>query len=85
MEANEKNLLKKIQSYSFAATDMLLYLDTHPEDKKAFTIFRELVETAQNLMKEYQEKFGPLCAFDTAIQSKFNWIDSPWPWEKEAN
>ena len=29
-------LLEKLQSYNFAAYDMLLYLDTHANDKKAF-------------------------------------------------
>ena len=36
------DLLKKIQCYHFAAYDMLLYLDTHKDDKKAFEMFREL-------------------------------------------
>lgn len=78
-------LLCKIQSYGFAAYDMLLYLDTHPDDKKAFKIFKELVEKTNEYKKEFEEKFGPLSAFSTANQQKFNWIDSPWPWEKEAN
>ena len=21
----------------------------------------------------------------TAMQDEFNWLDNPWPWEKEAN
>ena len=32
---NKAALLKKIQSYKFAAYDMLLFLDTHPKDKAA--------------------------------------------------
>jgi hypothetical protein len=38
--------LKKIQTYGFSAYDMLLYLDTHPKDKKAFAIFRYIVKKA---------------------------------------
>ena len=34
---------------------------------------------------EYEEKNGPLTAFGTACQTGFNWLESPWPWEKEAN
>lgn len=81
----QKALLKKIRSYCFAVTDMLLFLDTHPEDTKAFRIYQSLVKEAKELMNEYQENYGPLDAFGAAMQSKFNWIDSPWPWEKEGN
>lgn len=82
---DKSNLLCKIQSYNFAAYDMLLYLDTHPDDKKAFSMFRELVEHTNKLKKEYQEKYGPLSAFASAKNDTFEWLNSPWPWEKEAN
>ena len=79
------DLLKKIQCYHFAAYDMLLYLDTHKDDKKAFEMFRELVKKTEELKTEYEKEYGPLSAFNTARQDSFNWLDNPWPWEKEAN
>lgn len=78
-------LLKQVQSYRFAAYDMLLYLDTHPDDKKAFALFKELVAKSKQLTDEFQERFGPLTALASANSARFDWIDSPWPWEKEAN
>ena len=78
-------LLKKIQCSNFAAYDMLLYLDTHSDDKKAFRMFQALVKKTKELKCEYEEKFGPLNQFSTAMQDEFNWLDNPWPWEKEAN
>jgi len=48
-------------------------------------MYQSLVKEAKELMNEYQENYGPLDAFGAAMQSKFNWIDSPWPWEKEGN
>ncbi len=78
-------LLKKLQSYNFAAYDMLLYLDTHPDDKKAFALFHDLVEKTKMLKKEYEREFGPLSAYSAAKYSTFTWLESPWPWEKEAN
>lgn len=77
--------LKQLQSYNFAAYDMLLYLDTHPNDKKAFEMFKELVSKTKVLMTEYEKEFGPLTAFSSAAFSQFEWIKSPWPWEKEGN
>ena len=78
-------LLKQIQSYRFAAYDMLLYLDTHPDDKKAFALFKELVAKSKQLVNEFQEEYGPLSAFATANSTSFDWLKSPWPWEKEGN
>ncbi|MCC8169555.1 MAG: spore coat protein CotJB [Oscillospiraceae bacterium] len=78
-------LLEKIQSYGFAAYDMLLYLDTHPKDKKAFEMFKQLVEKTNKLRNEYEKDFGPLTPFAAAKFNNFTWTDSPWPWEKEAN
>lgn len=81
----DRNLLDQIRSYNFAAYDMLLYLDTHPDDKAAFEMFRELTAKTKALKAEYERTNGPLSAFSTGMQSSFNWLDSPWPWEKEAN
>ena len=77
--------LCEVQKYGFAAYDMLLYLDTHPNDKKAFSMFKELVEKMRLKKKEYETEFGPLEAFNSANYDTFKWIKSPWPWEKEAN
>ena len=71
MECSRVEMLKKIQCSNFAAYDMLLYLDTHSDDKKAFRMFQALVKKTKE--------------FSTAMQDKFNWLDNPWPWEKEDN
>ncbi len=83
MSQNELKLA--VQSYCFAAHDMLLYLDTHPDDKKAFSLYRSLVAKARELKTLYQEKYGPLSAMAAADYDEFKWIDSPWPWEKGGN
>ncbi len=80
-----QNLLKRLQTYNFAAYDMLLYLDTHPNDKKAFAMFKDLVAKTQELKKEYERAYGPLTAYAAAGSDTFDWLESPWPWEKEAN
>lgn len=82
---SRNDLLKKLQCYNFSAYDMLLFLDTHPDDKKGFEMFKELVKKTKALKAEYEENYGPLSPFNTAEQDCFNWLCSPWPWEKEAN
>ncbi|MBQ7573137.1 MAG: spore coat protein CotJB [Clostridia bacterium] len=79
------DLLKKIQQYEFAAYDMLLYLDTHADDTKAFEMYKDLQKSAMRLKNEYKNNFGPLSTEDLASQEQFNWLCSPWPWEACAN
>ena len=64
---------------------MLLYLDTHPDDKRAFKMFQDLVACTKKAKSEYESKFGPLSAYAAAGFDSFEWLNSPWPWEKEAN
>lgn len=82
---NQNELKKQIQSYCFAAHDMLLYLDTHPEDKKGFAIYKALIQKSRELKEMYQQKYGPLTADAAADYTEFNWTESPWPWEKGGN
>ncbi|MDO5397992.1 MAG: spore coat protein CotJB [bacterium] len=81
----QANRLRQLQAANFAAYDMLLYLDTHAKDKKAFEIFKSLVEKTNRLKKAYETDYGPLTAYNSIYSSEFNWLDNPWPWDKEAN
>ena len=47
MECSRVEMLKKIQCSNFAAYDMLLYLDTHSDDKKAFRMFQALQSSSR--------------------------------------
>ena len=77
--------MHELQKYNFAAYDLLLYLDTHPDDKKAFCLFKEIVSKYRKLREEYEHECGPIEPYSAANFKKFNWLDEPWPWEKEAN
>ncbi len=79
---DRENLMRKIQSYLFAAEDFVLYLDTHPEDKKAIEMHKALVKKAQEAVCEYEQQFGPLTSSSSwGCSEKWDWIESPWPWE----
>lgn len=79
------NRLKELQSANFAAYDILLYLDTHPKDKRAFEIFKALVDKTYKLKCEYEKDFGSLTPYNSAYKDRFDWLDNPWPWDKEAS
>ena len=59
-KGSRNSQLSRINEVSFAVDDMLLYLDTHPCDRKALEYCDELVKERRKLLQEYAEKFGPL-------------------------
>ncbi len=76
-------LMKKLASYQFMVDDLQLYLDTHPRDKGTIKKMEEYKQELKPIMKEYEEKYGPLFA-DNGANNKWKWINTPWPWEIEV-
>ena len=81
--SNRINLLRAIQMYDFYLTELNLYLDTHPYDKKALSKFNEVNSKKEQAYKTYIENYGPLTFCDVNSSEQFNWVDNPWPWEGE--
>lgn len=73
-------LIRKIASTDFAAEDLHLFLDSHPENEEIMKKMNEFRAKSDEYRKEYSEKFGPL---QTGAEEKnrFSWISGPWPWE----
>lgn len=80
MNEREK-LLKQIQEYAFTATEMGLFLDTHPTNRSALKLHCAVAEKLAELKKEYEKCFGPLTAVQNASETEWKWIQGPWPWE----
>ena len=78
MTKNEHlNAIRKLQ---FFAVDLNLYLDLHPDNKGMLDLFKKYVKEEKELCNEYVNKYGPLEVNEVKGQ-KFDWINSPWPWE----
>ena len=71
----------ELQALSFVLTELGLYLDTHPDDKEAFDLFREYTRLAREGRRRYEAMYGPLTLAATADQDQYTWINDPWPWE----
>ncbi len=78
-------LMKTIQALAFSAHETSLYLDGHPNDRRAIAYFNTQNEKLKDAVATYEENFGPLTAngFDTG--GEWTWIKGPWPWKYEAN
>lgn len=75
-------LMRKIKKYDFALTELNLYLDTHPNCRRALALFdkyRSIKTAAEN---EYVNKFGPIKAQQNQNMESWSWIEDPWPWER---
>ena len=77
-------LLKEISTYQFAALDLQLYLDTHPDDEKTLLQVQRYRQMAAPLIKEYEQKYGALTKRGED-GNNWSWIKAPWPWECEED
>lgn len=85
MDNDRNKLLKRLQICDFTLDEMVLYLDTHPDDTCALDYFKKYQELQKQAALEYIEKYGPINAENYIYKDKFTWIDNPWPWEREED
>ncbi len=79
-----QKLREAIHQHDFALIEADLFLDTHPDNRKALAVRRELMEKRRALIEEYTRRFGPyiVTAADVTDTEHWAWIDGPWPWEE---
>lgn len=82
MNAELKEKLLMLQESDFAADDMKLYLDTHPNDAAMLMKLYLQVQKSMLLRNEIETRFGyPITAGTASMYgAPFKWINSPWPW-----
>ena len=77
--------LAELQALEFVVLELALYLDTHPEDAEAFTLFRQYAAMEKAAKAAYESKFGPLTKSAAASCEKYRWLQDPWPWNYQQN
>lgn len=75
-------LLKELMAYDFAIIELNLYLDTHPNDRRALDLHNSYVVTSKGLRDKYEVLYGPLTAVLCESKYPWQWVINPWPWEK---
>ena len=80
----QKDLLQWINIVSFTLNDIQLFLDTHPSSQPAMEYFDSFHAERKAALKEYARLYGPLTVdtVNTSACDTWNWIHSPWPWQK---
>jgi len=75
-------LLDKLRAYEFTALELNLYLNSHPDDKKALADYNSAARQVMAFRNEYERLYGPLMNFGFGYsQYPWQWINEPWPWE----
>ncbi len=80
MREREK-LLKELSAAQFAAWETHLFLDTHPCDTAAMQSLAMYQQQALKLREQFEKRFGPLTTYDMYGDKRFEWLNSPWPWD----
>lgn len=90
MTMEQKQLLCHINAVSFAAYDVMLFLDTHPDCQEAIDYYCQMMDERKKAMTEYQKKYEPLVAEGACTcgcndnGNTWTWATTPWPWERGA-
>lgn len=84
---NERAMLKRrIDALDFFIHETVLFLDTHPCDQKAMQMLRDYRRRRREAIADYEARFGSYIKTVDDVNPKdyWNWLDSPWPWEREV-
>ena len=77
----KSKMLQEIMALDFSLIDLNLYLDTHPYDVSAINMYNSILQRSKMLKTQYQCMFAPIMP-STNNPCMWQWIDSPWPWQK---
>ena len=83
VDPNQQALLLEIMELEFTAIDLNLFLDTHPDEKRALVLFDQINQELTMAVERYEQMYGPLTASGQVPgRDHWDWVEGPWPWEQ---
>lgn len=79
----QAELLLNANQMSFAAHELRLYLDVHPNDTRMINLFNQYQKQSNDAIKAYEDKYGPILQNSVSGSNTFSWEAYAWPWEME--
>lgn len=73
-----EELLRAVAEADFFATDLKLYLDTHPDDTRAIEMFVEACRQYKACKAAFEECCYPLTACSAGQDGCWDWLDGSW-------
>lgn len=83
-DCNYNNLWKAVHQYGFVLIELMLYLDTHPDDKCVIAEYEKIQKVYNECRDAYAQQYGPLQFNQVQAGSCFTWATTPMPWEMEV-
>ena len=79
---NKQQLMYNIDKLSFAADDVKLFLDTHPDNTDALDYYEKIKIMRNKAVEEYTNMYGPISAYQVNVSNN-SWVrnQGPWPWQ----
>ena len=77
---NGERLLHDVQVYGFAMGELILYLDTNPDDENALRAYDMFSQKYATAVAEYSRDYGALSGGSVNTSKGWSWVDDPWPW-----
>ena len=83
--SDKAKLKRQIYELDFALHELVLFLDSHPTNRRAMKLMREYREKRMQLIEEYEKNFGKyiVTVKDVPMSERWQWLDGPWPWEND--
>ncbi len=82
-DRKRETLMNKVQAYSFVAHECALYLDCHPNNRKALEKHSRAVKMLGEATAEYENMYGPLTS-NSPVNTQnggWRWVSGAWPWQ----
>lgn len=79
-DCKREEMIMKVRELDFAVEELALYLNTHPDDRKALCLHNNYARQLKDAKDKYQRAYGPLTSNYPC--NKWRWLENPWPWER---
>lgn len=78
----QEALFLEMSEAAFAAHELNLYLDIHPQDQAKLNLFNQYRKKANELRTQYENQYGPISIDANVLNnSPFLWEQLAFPWE----
>lgn len=81
LKSEKEQELFNLNQIGFALHDLNLYLDVNPNDKEIINLFTKYKDLYNDLLTQYEDKYGALCVNKTSDKIPFEWENTNFPWE----
>ena len=80
--SEQAEMLLNINQIGFVNQDIRLYLDIYPNDRNMIKKYNDNVVLLDRLIKDYENKYGPLKCDSLSDDNLFSWATMSFPWEE---